>query len=164
MPRKKCLCSFISRVAPWGLAFTLTLYQNGTKWVLKARISLSPLHKAFISLEPMAITPRVSGHHYINCLQMDQAVSIWNHWVSSNLFSISCWSPSSLSMGEIVMPNKSLTFRSFSLTVPCIWWPSLLGPPLQFSFSCGSVSAWAIHCDWQHWLLIPLVSRCLPWV
>lgn len=84
MPRQKCLCNFINHEASWGMTFTPTLFQNGTKWLFKAGIStkgqmLSWLCKAHILLKPMSITPKflrgAAGHYYINYLQIGLAIS-----------------------------------------------------------------------------------------
>jgi hypothetical protein len=143
MSRQKCLCSFINHEASWGMAFTITLFQNGTKWLFKVRISnqgLNTILTPHITPKPVSILPvfrRVaSGHYYINYLQIEQAIFDWNHRASSHLFSISYWSPSRLSVRKIVTLHKSLTLGSFNLTAPCIWRPWLLIPPLQSSLIC----------------------------
>lgn len=118
-----------------GHGFHSHFISKWTKWLFKAGISNQGPNAVFAPqsthpAEPMSVTPEfqkgAAGHYYINYLQIDQAISGWNHWASSNLFSISYRSLSQslrLSVGQIVMLDKSLTLGPFRLTVPCVWRP-----------------------------------------
>lgn len=146
MPRQKCLCSLISHEASRGTAFTPTLFRNGTKWLFKAGISnpgpnavFTPVH---VPLQPMNVTAEslrgAAGHYYINYLQIDQAISGWNRWAPSRLFSISYWSLTQPLRRADSYAWQDSNAWAIQPDSPYLWHPPSSHPFLNFPSSAGS--------------------------